>query len=426
MGLSVFSSSSEGYVLLSSLSDGNHQVFVGFPRNEFPEEEFSLTLSGQNEGYLLKYLNNRWVMMNIETLSLTEGAVSAPPKPEAEQLDSDAFSVLLADVVGDSSILKTNVTEQESVKTEKAPVAEAEKPDSLNKEAVAVAEEPVKQPKDSIIPLTKIEDIAIKVQEKTPDEVLAKEVEVEKEVAAEVAAQVKELKWGEVTRLLLLREPEGLELIYLDTELRDTVRLFMPVAQMPGDATAQPKVIYKVEKKDTTAPALTITPTIVEPPVIKEEQAEEMKIKVEEKKVEEVKAESEVLSGKQEEVEAVAEEKKNDKKGERTPQIIYSPSVNANCSAYANNNDFLKIRKKIAAESDNDKMVDAARKFFKQKCYTTEQIKNLSYLFLDDEGKYKFFDAAYPYTSDSNMFYQLESQLQDQYYINRFRAMIQK
>ena len=41
-----------------------------------------------------------------------------------------------------------------------------------------------------------------------------------------------------------------------------------------------------------------------------------------------------------------------------------------------------------------------------------------------DDGKYKFFDAAYNYVSDRDNFPSLEAELKDQYYINRFKAML--
>ena len=69
-------------------------------------------------------------------------------------------------------------------------------------------------------------------------------------------------------------------------------------------------------------------------------------------------------------------------------------------------------------------MINAAKKVFRSKCFTTENIKNLSTLFLNDEGKYNFFDAAYPHVSDTGFFSTLENQLTDSYYIKRFKAMI--
>jgi hypothetical protein len=97
---------------------------------------------------------------------------------------------------------------------------------------------------------------------------------------------------------------------------------------------------------------------------------------------------------------------------------------NSNCADYAGEEDFLKLRKKMAAENKNEDMIKVAKKMFRSKCFTTDHIKNLSGLFLNDDGKYNFFDAAYPFVSDSGSFYTLEALLSDTYYINRFKAMI--
>ena len=78
----------------------------------------------------------------------------------------------------------------------------------------------------------------------------------------------------------------------------------------------------------------------------------------------------------------------------------------------------------MAAKNDDDEMIDEAKKYFKTKCFTSLQIKNLSVLFLNDAGKYKFFDLAYSYVSDPDNFGSLQSELKDEYYINRFKAMI--
>ncbi len=98
--------------------------------------------------------------------------------------------------------------------------------------------------------------------------------------------------------------------------------------------------------------------------------------------------------------------------------------INSDCKTVATDDDFMKTRKKMTAQKSDDDMVNAAKKLFKQKCYSTAQVKNLSVLFLKDEGKYKFFDAIYPFVYDSREFRQLESQLSDEYYISRFRSMI--
>lgn len=94
------------------------------------------------------------------------------------------------------------------------------------------------------------------------------------------------------------------------------------------------------------------------------------------------------------------------------------------CKAVAVNDDFLKLRKNMAAAENEDDMVDIARKEFKSKCYSSEQVKNLGLLFLKEENRYHFFDTAYKYVSDPGNFPTLQAQLSDPYFINRFKAML--
>ena len=108
------------------------------------------------------------------------------------------------------------------------------------------------------------------------------------------------------------------------------------------------------------------------------------------------------------------------------PKVVKSSTINSDCKAFADDEDFLKLRKKMASENSDDNMIKVAKKAFHSKCFSTEQIKNLSFLFLTNEGKYMFFDAAYAFASDSNQYLTLQSQLTDSYYINRFKAMIHK
>ncbi|MEJ7675936.1 MAG: hypothetical protein WKF59_25370 [Chitinophagaceae bacterium] len=48
----------------------------------------------------------------------------------------------------------------------------------------------------------------------------------------------------------------------------------------------------------------------------------------------------------------------------------------------------------MVTEKNDEGMIKVAKKNFKTKCFTTEQIKNLSVLFIKDDGKYMFFDTA--------------------------------
>lgn len=100
--------------------------------------------------------------------------------------------------------------------------------------------------------------------------------------------------------------------------------------------------------------------------------------------------------------------------------------VNSDCRSNAGDEDFMKLRKKMASEDNEVKMVVVAKKAFKSKCYSTSQIKNLSVLFLNDSGRFQFFESAYPYVFDSNNFKGLQSQLTDPYYITRFETLLRR
>jgi hypothetical protein len=51
-------------------------------------------------------------------------------------------------------------------------------------------------------------------------------------------------------------------------------------------------------------------------------------------------------------------------------------------------------------------------------------VRALSELFKTDEGKYKWLDAVYPFVSDAGNFSALGELIKDEYYLNRFKAML--
>ncbi len=98
--------------------------------------------------------------------------------------------------------------------------------------------------------------------------------------------------------------------------------------------------------------------------------------------------------------------------------------LNPACKLTATDDDYSKLLKKMTAAGKEEDMVTTARRAFRSKCYTTSQVKNLSMLLVKDEWKYIFYDAAYDHVIDIGNFKDLQSQLTDAYYINRFKAML--
>ena len=78
----------------------------------------------------------------------------------------------------------------------------------------------------------------------------------------------------------------------------------------------------------------------------------------------------------------------------------------------------------MAGQNDDEAMLTEAKKEFKARCFSSEQVKNLGALFLNEPGKFQFYEAAYPYSSDPASFMALQNELKDPYFIHRFKNMI--
>lgn len=111
-------------------------------------------------------------------------------------------------------------------------------------------------------------------------------------------------------------------------------------------------------------------------------------------------------------------------KSEAIKEPVAAKPARDSCTAVADESDFFKLRKAMAAEEGDDNMIGAANDYFKTKCFATLQIKNLSSLFLNDEAKLKFFQSAYPFVSDKGRFFLLENELKEEQYVTRFKTLL--
>lgn len=100
-------------------------------------------------------------------------------------------------------------------------------------------------------------------------------------------------------------------------------------------------------------------------------------------------------------------------------------NVSPNCKQLAIENDFIKLRRRMALQPDETAMLQIAKKALKTKCYTTEFIKNLGALYLNDQYRYQFFEMAYPYVYDPSNYHILETQLIDTVYKEKLYALLQ-
>lgn len=463
MNSKVYSSSVSGYLILPKLIDSTYSFTLGFIQNKAPEQSFAVKMAQKDHGFLVKDFGEKgWGLFDLQSLAIQYSStvqVKTDNSNAQNNKEVSPFTDLLAKATGDPSLRENppapKVEEKPVVKPEPV-VVEQPKPAEPKLVQVEQSKEPVTivpaetgkvvvEKREEAVPVTKIpeqakpEPVVVKEEKKEeakpvvtepvlkpvdpvvqepksvvnekPKENLPDIKKEEPKIIIEEKAPVKteeapvvvpEYKRSVVTKRSESSTTEGFGLVFMDNQegLKiDTIRLLIP----------NPKVIVPVVKEQPKEEKkfLDIQATAVKPedkPVVTEEKP---------KVTEPVKPADQPKT----EEKQVPVEKPADKPAEK-------PAATLPCAEVAAESDFFALRKAMAAAEGDDDMISQAKKYFKLKCFSVPQIKNLGALFLNDESKYNFFDAAYKYATDKTAFATLETELKDPYFINRFKAML--
>jgi len=70
----VFSSSETGYLIMSNVSTGAYDLIIGFPKNEWPTEKFTMQISGKDRGWMIKKNQSFF----FELMDLVTGEILKP------------------------------------------------------------------------------------------------------------------------------------------------------------------------------------------------------------------------------------------------------------------------------------------------------------------------------------------------------------
>jgi hypothetical protein len=186
---------------------------------------------------------------------------------------------------------------------------------------------------------------------------------------------------------------EGLLMSYRDIPNNDTVKIFMPVSK---NETVKPSPDTVAKKTDVVKKDARFIDMELQNPNLKTDSGTIKKDDV-----------------------VITEKATDTATGSNAGKLMLNPD----CKKSATQNDFLKLRKTMAAEANEKDMTKTAIKQFITTCYTTEQVKYLGALFITEEEKYKFFVAAFPHVWDIGNYKEVEDQLKDEYYKTRFKAM---
>ncbi|BAV04268.1 hypothetical protein FLA_0249 [Filimonas lacunae] len=401
-----YSSSSTGYLIISKIPDGNQSVTLGFTGTKLPAFDFQLLVDA-DAGFALKNYNEKgWGLFNLQTMAITMGTASlkaatqpqktepAAPVATTKPAASNQFGDMLSQVVDDPDLAKgTGMQSSTAEKTTTTGTKPATKPAAGGTKPAGKG--------------TKSKPV-----------VTEKPVEAAEEDVYGNAATKGVIKAGEE------QGDKGTAMVFIDFNNKgsDTVKIFIPEVKdsvvtaqepAPADTVRVPEKQAAAEKpkerevvKDTVVVAKE-TGAVGNPFYTKPAEQTQS---VEQVQPVENKTSATVTT--------------DTTSSEPIPELKVA-AYNSNCTGgMASDKDLDKLRKRMVSEGADDKMIVTAKKAFKQKCYTTEQIKTLGMLFFTDESRYAFYDAAYPFVYDVTNYVSLEKMLLDDYFKKRFRAML--
>ena len=372
MDKKILSSSISGHIIVSKLTDSIYKIYFGFPKNEWPEQNVTISVKAADAGFVLKNLGEKgWGLLNLQTMQVLMADMDNKDKRTIEtDTAGDEFAKVLAAVVNDPSIVR------------------------------------VAKYKNEITPVDKKTDNKIEVAKAESE--IVKPVISNQNKADAVSAKV------EISKLPLDSTAGGIKMSYLDmvNGNTDTVNIFFPVnnpemniVTVKHNEKQNPAGVID-EKKNTGL-------TFIDIELPNPNQLMDSAF---------TKTTDIVINEKKKDAKKITESGQDStSKNSNAGRIM----INSDCKKSATDKDFLKLRKQMAAEGgEYNLMIKVANKQFIITCFTTEQIKNLGVLFIKEEERYKFFVAAFPFVADTHNYSTLQDQLTDNYYKVRFKAMV--
>ncbi|MFZ1786037.1 MAG: DUF4476 domain-containing protein [Ferruginibacter sp.] len=359
-----FNSSATGYMIIPKLTENFYQLTIGFPKNEWPEQDATINLTDSSAGYFLKKLDSAgWSLINLQTpvSKIVPYPETAGNKPEIIPIGGE-FARVLAEVVNDSSIAWKTVTRE-------LP-------------ASATQAEPIQQNTTGEPPVLKTNSTELTVSTQPDSAIVFKSIE--------------KIKADSTTG--------GLSLIYVDRALadEDTIKIF--IAGEEG-------------KKEYEVPGRTV---LVDTIAIKtDSRFIDMELQNPNKKADSgVVINDFVITERKQNINNTTPDAIREKE-----TAAESVMINSDCRSNASEHDFMELRKQMASKKSEKEMIKVASRQFGKKCFTTGQVKNLGVLFISEEEKLGFYKAVFPRVSDSHNFKTLEDQFTGAEFRTRFRAL---
>lgn len=411
MGEKVQSSSSAGYIILPGLKDSTYSFYIGLPSQQASEARFTISTNGKDKGFLLKTMEGGLRLFDMQSSQVIQPK-AMENAAETGVLRTDNFTKTLAQAADDPSLL----------------IAIA-KPEPVAAKEATAAKEPVKEGEIKQNNETLTETLAqVKREEKPKEDTITttartegevKTAAVEKEKAAEPKYEEEKQKMDTAAQASVEVKTEGAkEAITKEKEPVAEENKNRPEAVPPvTDKEYKRSVVIRRSESSTTEGFGLVFIDMAE------ESADTIRLLIpNQKKLLITEEEAFPVAIAESPNEVTVNQKDQKDEGPKPAVTKLKPA----CAAIAGENDFKKLRKNMAAKITDEAMITEAKKHFRSKCFTTDQIKNLSTLFLTSASKYQFFDAAYPHVSNQEEFASLQAEIKDEYFLKRFKALVEE
>lgn len=441
IGRKIWSSDAQGHLIIPQLKDSVYRLRVNFPRNEYPELLFDITLGKRDKGFELKKSGSQsWSLYDWQRLELIAIASDqqAPPVQQPVFKRTDPLANLLAGTVNDSAVLLTSTTtprpiEKDTLKTKPLQTIDTtiqslttpkllnppvqllvDKSTTLGRQLVyAIMEGEImqeaivlfialdnSQETVQIAPSPMLTDTTTSqvVEPKTlPDTILpdtSKPMLVPKNDSIVVHEAL-------LQKDSLLVSPSVLSdssPVFKDTVFKDTVNNSIQnqtdssLIQKDSTLTSVPVVLPNQPDSLITSDTLIVSGTLLEMSSIVDS-----------------------LSKKPITVDSAIAVKAT------LPPIII---LNSDCLNFASETDVDKLRVKLLDASGQENRLALVKKAFKSKCHSAKQARALSEVFNSEEEKLEFLELAYPFISDTGSFKLLVDLFTQPENANKFKKMV--
>lgn len=339
-----FSSTTNGYLTIPKLQEGEIQLTVGFAGTQIEEQTFNCTILNRDLGFTIKNLPNKgWALFDLQSLKIIN-AIEKENKTETTQKVEPTNNKVEPTIISP----KQEIEVTNPIKIENSDI---KKQDSI-----------ISTPKDILKKDENLQKPIIVEEKKEQTKEIVQPVNKDEEPIVQETKEIKpSYKLSTVSKTAQIKSTDGLHLVFHD-QLETSIDTIYALISFENNNNT-------VQKSNNTSN----NKEIIEDTTVKK---------------------------------AIRE--------------LY----NSACITLATDDDFFKLRKKMASQTDDEKMIAEATKIYKSKCFDVQQIRNLSTLFLSDGGRFQFFKASINHVYDFVNFSNLEKELNDESIIKLFKNLL--